>query len=113
MSELCGLSELNEGQAREFEVEVRSLFVIQKDGQIFAYLNDCPHAGWPLNIQPDQFLDADGQYLQCSNHMALFEIETGQCVAGPCAGDCLTKVAVEIENETIGVKLPRLEDPDS
>ncbi|MEE8263379.1 MAG: Rieske (2Fe-2S) protein, partial [Gammaproteobacteria bacterium] len=40
---------------------------------------------------PDQFLDETGNLLQCATHGALFRIEDGFCVAGPCTGASLTQ----------------------
>jgi nitrite reductase/ring-hydroxylating ferredoxin subunit len=47
---------------------------------------------------PDQFLDIDGGFIQCSVHGALFQIENGFCVRGPCAGQSLQPVALEISD---------------
>ena len=59
-------------------------FVIKKAGRFFVYTNHCPHTGAPLDWTPDQFLNLDQSYIQCAMHGALFEIETGFCVYGPC-----------------------------
>jgi nitrite reductase/ring-hydroxylating ferredoxin subunit len=45
----------------------------------------CPHLGIPLNWAPERFLDLDGTLIQCSSHGALFQIDSGECIAGPCA----------------------------
>jgi nitrite reductase/ring-hydroxylating ferredoxin subunit len=68
------------------------VFVVRGDGGLRGYLNRCPHRGLPLNWLPDRFLDADGIHIQCANHGALFNIDDGYCVAGPCAGGRLTPV---------------------
>ncbi len=34
-------------------------------------------------------------FLACRNHGALFAVEDGFCVAGPCAGESLEPIAVE------------------
>jgi nitrite reductase/ring-hydroxylating ferredoxin subunit len=36
-------------------------------------LNRCPHAGHPLDLMPGRFLTADGRFIRCSSHGALFE----------------------------------------
>ena len=46
----------------------------------------------PLEWLPDQFLDSSAQYIQCSVHGAMFRIEDGWCVRGPCAGDALMAI---------------------
>jgi hypothetical protein len=35
----------------------------------------------------------------------LFEIDNGQCVAGPCIGDSLQAVELVIEDQHIGARL--------
>lgn len=96
MSVLCAVNEIEEDAARGFTVDGKSIFAVKKDGQIFVYLNSCPHIGIPLEFQPDEFLDMEKRYIQCANHGALFEIETGDCITGPCTGQALTAVNFEI-----------------
>ena len=93
---ICEVSNVGENQAREFELDGQSIIVVNWRGNWLAYLNNCPHANWPLNIQPDVFFDSDKKFLQCSNHMALFDIESGECQAGPCVGDRLTAISIEV-----------------
>jgi nitrite reductase/ring-hydroxylating ferredoxin subunit len=61
-----------------------------------AYVNHCPHAGFPLNWQADQFLAPDAPLILCVMHGALFEIETGRCVAGPCLGQSLRELPLRV-----------------
>ena len=95
---ICSTQDLGENETQEFEVEGKNIILINRFGSWFAYLNNCPHANWPLNIQPDVFFDLEKEFLQCSNHMALFDIETGECKAGPCMGDSLTSIALEVRD---------------
>lgn len=53
------------------------------------YVDRCPHAGWPLAAFDERFLTRDGAHILCSGHGALFTLEDGACVAGPCAGEAL------------------------
>lgn len=92
---LCQASELPEGTSKGFECGERSLFAVRKFGRCHVYENRCPHIGVPLEWLPDQFLDAEGELIQCSTHGALFVIDTGVCVAGPCIGDALVAVPCE------------------
>lgn len=94
-----------EGTSKGFEVECGgqqlSGFVVLKDGQFFAYENKCPHTGAPLDWIEDQFLDADGAYIQCAVHDARFEIDSGRCVLGPCMGDCLKALSIDASKNGI------------
>lgn len=86
------------GEAREWPVlnsqAPLSVMMVKTPVGCFAFLNSCPHTGAPLNWLPNQFLSEDGQYIQCSTHFALFERETGACIAGPCHGQSLTAVTL-------------------
>jgi len=77
------------------------LFVVHKDGAFTAYINSCPHTGVNLEWQQDQFLDLDNAFIQCSTHDALFEVDSGICIAGPCVGDSLEPVELVIEGGTV------------
>ncbi|WP_298183294.1 Rieske (2Fe-2S) protein [uncultured Pseudomonas sp.] len=106
MLRLCAPDELAEGQSRGFEIAEEKLFAVRKDGQLYAYRNRCPHRGIPLEWQPDQFLDASASLIQCATHGALFLIESGECVAGPCAGQSLQELATREDDQGIWVDLP-------
>lgn len=41
--------------------------------------------------------------IQCATHGALFEIETGHCIAGPCLGQNLQKIPYLLDNGLIMV----------
>ncbi len=98
---LCRVDEVPEGGGRGFRFgsgpDLEALFVVKKDGALYAYANSCPHFGTPLNFLPDRFFDRDGRYLLCATHGALFRVEDGFCVAGPCAGKRLTPLAIRVE----------------
>lgn len=95
---LCRDDEIAEGGGRGFVFgrmpdELR-VFVVRRDGRLHAYRNACPHVGATLDWTPDRFLTPDGRFIQCQMHGALFTIEGGRCVRGPCAGKHLDRVDV-------------------
>jgi nitrite reductase/ring-hydroxylating ferredoxin subunit len=98
---ICRLDELEDPDSRGLTVTYNGrphdIFVVRQGGQVFAYLNSCPHTGGPLDWVPDQFLNLDRDFIQCATHDALFQLHDGECVAGPCKGDSLTAVPVAIE----------------
>jgi nitrite reductase/ring-hydroxylating ferredoxin subunit len=106
---LCKTDEISDPGSKSFEVRHGrkniSLFVVHKDGAFKAYINSCPHTGANLDWQEDQFLDMDNMFIQCSTHDALFEIDTGACIAGPCIGDNLDAIDLVIEDGQISVQL--------
>lgn len=95
---LCRVDELADPGSKGFEYQGRQLFAVRQGRQVFVYHNRCPHRGIPLEWVPDQFLDHSGQLIQCASHGALFLPESGECVAGPCAGESLTPVASHIRD---------------
>jgi nitrite reductase/ring-hydroxylating ferredoxin subunit len=98
MISLCHVDDIEEGNSKGFEVGKKYVFAVKKDGQLFLYYNYCPHLGTPLEWQEDQFLDNDGALIQCSTHGALFLIENGQCILGPCKGKRLKAIPFIIGN---------------
>ncbi len=100
--EVCALTELAEVDARGFDYPtrqgMRSGFVVRRGELVAAYRNVCPHAGHPLNWKPHAFLTRAKDRIMCSVHGAVFELDTGQCVAGPCPGRSLTSLRVEIRD---------------
>jgi nitrite reductase/ring-hydroxylating ferredoxin subunit len=104
MITLLAVEELEEGSSKGLEHNNRHLFAVKKDDQVFLYWNRCPHLGTPLEWEEDRFLDADGALIQCSTHGALFQIEDGHCLVGPCQGKSLQAVPFIIENGLIMVE---------
>lgn len=107
MTTLCALSELAPGDAAGFEAELDgrpvALIVVRVGETVAAWRNVCPHKGTPLDWPEGHFLDAEGVYLQCATHGALFEPATGLCVAGPCRGRSLQAVPVVVEKGQVRV----------
>jgi 8-oxo-dGTP diphosphatase len=73
---------------------VSGLLVATQDGDARAYRNVCPHVPIPLDRGGEPLLTEEG-FLACRNHGALFDVENGLCVAGPCAGEFLEAIPVE------------------
>ena len=69
-------------------------FAIRHLGQVRGFVNRCPHLGTELDWNPGEFFDIAGVYLVCSTHGAIFEPNTGLCVAGPCRGASLEPLAI-------------------
>lgn len=96
---LCRVDEIPDGGARGFGPApggFTGLFAVRRGTSVFVYVNACPHIGASLDWGPDRFLTADGAHIVCANHGALFGIEDGACIRGPCVGDRLEAVAVRI-----------------
>lgn len=102
--DLSGLLDLSDRE-KQPENPANSMFLCRKDGQIFAYVNQCPHLHIPLEMSADQFLNMERNFVLCATHGALFQIETGECVNGPCFGESLIPVPFKIDQGRILVKL--------
>ncbi|MDH3872219.1 MAG: Rieske (2Fe-2S) protein [Gammaproteobacteria bacterium] len=102
---VCRLEELQDPGSRGVTVQqgghLYDVLVVRRGRQVFCYLNSCPHTGSPLDWMPDQFLSLDKHHIQCATHAALFRIEDGICIAGPCSGDALTPVPVVIDGDRV------------
>ncbi len=81
-------------------------FVVRQGSDVFAYQNFCVHVGHPLNWSPNSFLTKDKSAIICASHGAMYEIESGQCVAGPGAGRALRKVDVVVRDGVVYVSGP-------
>jgi len=101
MTTLCHIDDIAEGKTRGFEIDDLKIIVLKKDAQIYLYENSCPHLGLNLEFQPDDFLNYDETYIQCSTHGAMFTLDTGFCVLGPCKGDHLNEVHFELQDGQI------------
>lgn len=104
---LCHFDDLANDSAKGFNLGEQAIFLVKKFGRVFAYHNRCPHLGLPLEWLPDKFLDAEAELIQCATHGALFVIETGECVTGPCSGQQLQAIAVDINDGEIYINIPR------
>ena len=81
-------------------------FVVRQGGEVFAYQNYCMHAGHPLNWKPDGFLTKDKTAIICSSHGAVFSIDGGECLGGPCTGMALRSVTAEVRDGFVYVTGP-------
>lgn len=83
-----------DGAARNYVLQIGENrfhgFVVRRGEAVFGYVDRCPHAGLPLAQQLDQYLTPDGGMIACSWHGAVFAVEDGACLGGPCAGGRLT-----------------------
>lgn len=98
---LCPLSDIADGGSAGFTVGKTMVMVIRRGDDAFVYVNSCPHIGSPLDFTPGRFLDAAGKYILCSTHGALFRIDDGFCVSGPCAGGRLTRIKAAVRDGVI------------
>jgi nitrite reductase/ring-hydroxylating ferredoxin subunit len=94
-----------DGKARNFVLEMKAGrfhgFVVRRGDAVHGYVDRCAHMALPLAQQLDQYLTPDGSLIQCSWHGALYRIEDGVCVGGPCTGARLQPWPVTVTDGTI------------
>ena len=102
---LCAVDDLPDPGARGFVFEppegspedawpFRGV-VLRVDGVVRGYVDSCPHVGAPLSTDGERYLTRKGDFLMCANHGALFRVEDGLCMAGPCVTRSLRPWPVE------------------
>ena len=99
---LSALNDIADGGFAEVEATIdgdaESLVIYRLGDEVRAWLNVCPHAGRRLDWAPGQFLKSKDGHLVCAAHGASFELDRGDCVAGPCRGDALRAVQVQVRD---------------
>jgi nitrite reductase/ring-hydroxylating ferredoxin subunit len=102
---LGALDGIQEGEGKEFAFgegkRAFRMLVVRRDREIWGYMNICPHFQLPVNHVSDDFMTADKSMILCKNHTAIFRVEDGFCVDGPCRGDSLIPVPVEVVRDEI------------
>ena len=99
------LDAIPDDTARNYVVQMRAGrfhgFVIRRGEHVHGYVDRCPHMGLPLAQVLDAYLTPAGDLIACSWHSALFRIDDGTCVGGPCTGARLTPWPVHVEQGSI------------
>lgn len=105
---LIAMERLVDGQfaavGADLDDDMEPLILYRDGDQVRAWVNVCPHAGRQLDWAPGQFLKSRDGLLVCAAHGASFELQRGECVAGPCRGDSLRAVAVEVRDGAVWLK---------
>ncbi len=108
---LCAFDDITDGESAGFAIERADgskigIMAVRRGGAVFLYENSCPHIGTPLDFTPGRFLDIDRKYIICSTHGALFRIDDGHCISGPCAGDDLKPIAGRVDDGEVFAIVP-------
>ncbi len=108
--EVGPIDDLEDPGCREFSIGEGDWpfrgFVVRRGEDVFAYQNFCVHVGHPLNWSPNKFLTKDKSAIICASHGATYEIETGNCFAGPGSGKTLRKLSVSVRQGVVYVVGP-------
>jgi nitrite reductase/ring-hydroxylating ferredoxin subunit len=105
--QVARVEEVPHGSSKKFILSCKGRqiegFVVNYHGSFYAYRNRCCHIPMPMDWFENQFLSEDGRYIICATHGATYDPETGECVAGPCPGEYLERLPLQILNGTIFV----------
>ena len=108
---LCRLADIGDPGAKSLYFEqwpaMFNGFVVRRGEQVWGYVDRCPHAGRPLAPIEDRYLTREKDLILCAAHGALFRIEDGYCIAGPCVEGKLTAWPVAV----IGADIVTAEPP--
>ena len=106
MRALATIDDIPDGTSKGFPPApggFTGLFAVRQGSEIHVYVNSCPHIGTPLDWARDRFLSVDGSRIVCATHGAEFRISDGECLRGPCLGDRLERVMIQIKDGIIYV----------
>ncbi|HTH74428.1 MAG TPA: Rieske (2Fe-2S) protein [Trinickia sp.] len=100
---LANVDDLTDPGARGFdpgEVGRDTLFIVRRGAELRAYRDACPHFGdTPMAWRKNAYLNGDGTRIVCHAHGAQFDIESGECLLGPCLGQRLEPVEIEVTRD--------------
>ncbi|MBN8726549.1 MAG: Rieske (2Fe-2S) protein [Xanthomonadales bacterium] len=95
---LCRIDEIPDGDAIGLTLDAAAggadIILLRQGRRVFAYYNECPHAGRNLDYAPGRFMVRDGR-IMCAVHGATFAVEGGECCGGP-ARSGLVAVPIEV-----------------
>lgn len=85
----------------ELEDGYQSIILHKSVNGLQAFNNFCPHQGRRLDYVSGKFLFDDNQNLICPAHGAEFDTNTGVCINGPCKGQSLQAIELNVESGKI------------
>ncbi len=104
---LCRLDDIPDSGAVSCEINGDSgrysVILLRRGDIVYAYYNECPHAGRRLDWAPGKFLLESGRLI-CAAHGASFLIDSGKCDAGPCRGAGLMPIKIQLEDGEVQLK---------
>jgi nitrite reductase/ring-hydroxylating ferredoxin subunit len=102
---IASLAELSGGNAIVFTYKQdgirREGFALLANGKIVCYENLCRHLPVKLDSGSRHFLTKSGCHILCQSHGALYQLETGFCERGPCAGASLIALPYCVKQEIV------------
>lgn len=105
-----GIGSMSQGETRVFDLPRNGRtvqgFLIRRGDAYLAYLNQCRHWYVPLDLGDGDFYHPQADRILCKTHGAAYQVDTGLCDYGPCAGAALESFPVEIRDGQALVTVP-------
>ena len=98
--EAAPLSEVPEGEAREFNIGGREIVLCNVEGEIYALQGICTHEELPLDGG-----EVDGTTLVCNWHGATYDVCTGRATGLP-ATEPLQTYETRVDGDRVFVTIP-------
>jgi len=102
-ADLCALGDIPDPGTSSVAIGEVSILVVRRGAWVAAYMNACPHQYLPLDYRASDVLSGDGSKIICSNHDAIFDVETGEGLGGHGRGCQLDAVPVKVRGGRVSV----------
>ena len=98
---LANVSQLSNSKTLVVQAKnlAHSVVLIKFNGEVKAYLNNCPHQNVPLNEAYKIDVNPFEKTMKCSVHDAFFRVEDGLCIEGPCWDDALKALPISVDDK--------------
>jgi nitrite reductase/ring-hydroxylating ferredoxin subunit len=80
-------------------------FLARFQGKLVAYENRCRHHPVHLDFDTGRFFTPAGGHFICQTHNAFYEPLTGLCVRGPCEGESLKRLDIQVIDGDVWLEL--------
>lgn len=102
---LAKIKEIDEAVWYEFNLQTDSslisLMLLFQNGEYIAFKNSCPHQGRRMNYSVGKFLITSEGNLVCPAHGAEFKPDNGLCINGPCLGESLEPIHIQLNDDSV------------
>lgn len=107
---LAEIKDIEAGTWYEFNLQTDSalvsLMLLFQDDKYTAFKNFCPHQGRRMNYSLGKFLITAEGNLVCPAHGAEFKPDDGLCINGPCLGESLETIHIQLNEDSIFAIIP-------
>ena len=86
-----------------------AMVLLGNDGEPRCYLNECRHLPIPIDMGSKRYLTQNKQHLLCGTHGALYRLDDGVCVTGPCLSLALESIPLIEEDGVLYVDVSALD----